>query len=646
MSNAWFFPPVANYDEQGRRVSEQNFVVESRSELAILIRELLQNAIDARRPEFKSAVMVSIRLAKPPKLGKSYLKSIVDTELLDRLIASSEQSVDIDTDAPSALVIEDFGTSGLLGTYNDSTIDGRGENWNSFWFREGEGAKGDRSSNGGAGQGKITFYRQGDARTVLALSLRSSDSAQLLMGRTSFRRDYRKVEGQAKSKKVAYWCELDAEQTPCPTKNQADIDAFKLAFNLERTTEPGLSLVIPFPRAYEAATALKIVLSEFFFPIARGRLRVVVDGTVVDASTVSELADKHLTDKEVRDVFELCFTKGYRQFLLEVIDASVSDEVPVEVSREWASGTAALKPEHFSEGVVDQLRTKLHDGQRVHVRFPIKVQGKVEKVPVWSFVDAHLQLPTDLPELEEAFIRNDLLIGKERRLKTLRHLPKVRALTFISDEPLSKLMADAEEASHLEWNGKREKLTENWKNGAEIVRQVRNALVRLLTLLANVEGVRDTRALARFFAKPVEKGSAARPGKEKGERDKKEEEYPPPPRPALFAIKAGPTSISVSSTGQAGVAGGVGIVTIAFDELDGNPFKSYDPFDFDLSDTDVHDVEATGCTVLSRDSNEIRYRADVDQMSLRIAGFEAKSVPLVARLNFTEAADAANDATE
>jgi hypothetical protein len=646
MTNSWFFPPVANYDEQGRRVSEQNFVVEARSELAILIRELLQNALDARRQDFQSAVSVSIRLANHADIDLEYLKGIISDDLLDRLIASSDESQDIDINQATALVIEDFGTTGLEGIYNDSTVDGRGENWNSFWFREGEGAKGNNSSNGGAGQGKITFYSQGSARTVAAFSIRASDAARLLMGRVAFRRDYRKSAGEPKSKKVAYWCELGKESTPTPCTSQPELDKFRAAFGLLRTSEPGLSLVIPFPRTYSRTDALKIVLGEFFFPIARGRLKVTIDGEEVNEQTVAALAEKHLEDKQVRKEFDLCMTAGYRRFLLDILKAEKEGSPPALASRDWAIGPAVLKPEHFSAGEVDSLREKLHAGTRIHVRFPIKVQGKIDKTAVWSFLDVHLELPTELAETEEAFIRNDLLIGKERRLKSQRHLPKVRALTFISDEQLSKLMADAEEASHLEWNGKRETLTERWKNGPEIVRQVRNALLRLLTLLASVEGTRDTRALARFFAKPAEKGSASRRGKEKGEKDQKEDKNLPPPPPALFRINAGDASVTVTSTGQPKVLNGTGLLKIAFDELDGSPFKSYDPFDFDLAQTEIHAIAAVGCTVLSRDLNEIRFRVDAADMSLRVDGFEAKNVPLVARLSFQEFADVAHDETE
>ena len=65
------------------------------------------------------------------------------------------------------LVIEDFGTIGLCGRIDDSAAGDSGENWNAFWFREGEGVK-PTKSNGGAGQGKLTMYVASKIRTVAA----------------------------------------------------------------------------------------------------------------------------------------------------------------------------------------------------------------------------------------------------------------------------------------------------------------------------------------------------------------------------------------------------------------------------------------------------------------------------------------------
>ena len=84
----------------------------------------------------------------------SYLDSLLTNELLERHAASIGDPKTLDKSNAWLLLIEDFGTFGLRGTYDDPDADGEEQNWNAFWFREGEGAKG-AGGNGRAGQGRL-----------------------------------------------------------------------------------------------------------------------------------------------------------------------------------------------------------------------------------------------------------------------------------------------------------------------------------------------------------------------------------------------------------------------------------------------------------------------------------------------------------
>ena len=141
MSASWFFPPIEPYRVQGRGIAEDNFAQEARSSLEILMREALQNPLDARSVRKPGAVRVVVRLLSPGQFDRKYLESLVSADYVSRLEASGGEVTGLDTGKACVLVVEDFGTTGLLGTFEDSTIDGSLENWNAFWFREGEGAK-------------------------------------------------------------------------------------------------------------------------------------------------------------------------------------------------------------------------------------------------------------------------------------------------------------------------------------------------------------------------------------------------------------------------------------------------------------------------------------------------------------------------
>jgi hypothetical protein len=640
----WFHPKVALYDQQGRGISDHNFRHEARSPLAIFIRELLQNALDARLPESEKPVTVCIRWLKSADVDTKYLDECVDEDFITRLRASSGKEVALDQEKPVALVVEDFGTMGLQGTWCDSTVDGANENYNAFWFREGEGAKGDNSSNGGAGQGKISFYLRSAVRTVLGFTVRADDGQRLLFGRAVFNRDYRLDEGGKKFKRIAYWCRED-DGMPLPALDPVEIDSFSKAFSVKRKDEPGLSLVLPFPQDRDPGEVLKVVLGEFFFPIARGRLVVHVDETEITASTIVTLADVHLKDDEVRNVLGISLTAGYRSFLSEIISGETNGSVPVVMTDDWRDAST-LSSACFPDGSVESLKAKLSSGERIYVRFPVVVRRR-KQPPVKTFIDVHLQVPDDLEFSEEAYIRQDLLIGEERRLKNAHHLPKARALTFVCDEPLSRLLADAEEASHLLWNASREKLQDNWMSEKEILRLVRQAAPRLLAFLASAEGKRDSRALARFFARPSPEGSKKTAGvnRNKGGDPPIPPSPPPLPEPELFVLDPKFTAVELRGRGHSRIVGGEGYLEVAYRELGADSFRSYDPFDFDFGNEAEYPVIVSGCEILKKHRNRVTFKAFTPNMTLTASGFDP-NVRLDARLVFKEAADGADEEIE
>ncbi len=131
MTAAWVFPPTAPFQVQGRDLSEDNFAQEDRSSLEILIREALQNTLDARSPDNTGPVKVRISVLGPDDFDQSYLASLTGGEFGTRLVASGGEVLP-EISGASVLVLEDFGTTGLQGRWDDQNADGTGENWNAF----------------------------------------------------------------------------------------------------------------------------------------------------------------------------------------------------------------------------------------------------------------------------------------------------------------------------------------------------------------------------------------------------------------------------------------------------------------------------------------------------------------------------------
>ncbi len=633
MAISWFFPPIAPHRVQGRGLAEDNFAAEERKNEEIMGREGYQNALDARRPGSDRGVRVSLRILNSDQIDTDYLRELITPEYEARLDASIEGSVSFDFSKARVLVIEDFGTTGLEGIFVDSTFDGDGENWNAFWFREGEGAKSGRASNGRAGQGKVTFYRIGQARAVFGLTIRQSDSKSLLMGRSSFRRDYSFYE--QKYERDSFWCFRNNDHI-LPMMDAAPINKFRASFNLQRTTEPGLSLVIPFPTEFSLVELVRTAIADFYLPIARNRLEVQIGDEIINASNLDAKADQALSDATAREM-RSSFTKGFRSMVRNVLDIGQKDEAAVTLQKGWEK-TATISEASLPEGSLESLRASMDRGELISVRFPVTVKPKkLASIDTWF--DVHLQVPEKLDRTEEAYIRRDLLIGSERHLGTLSYLPKARGLTLIEEDTLSAFLADAEEPTHLKWNASRPRLSEDYKSPRELVRVVRHAMPRLLALLAGGDVKRDVKALAKYFTKPTQSGSKHNPGGKKEGIDTTIVVEAPKTRRKPFRLDTGIDSITVRPNGGAGPQSTELPIEceleMAYEGLDQDPFAAYDPFDFDLSDRQTFVQSHKGVSEVVASNNTIQFKVVEPDFELAVSGFD-KNIRLRARMTFKE----------
>jgi hypothetical protein len=80
------------------------------------------------------------------------------------------------------------------------------------------------------------------------------------------------------------------------------------------------------------------------------------------------------------------------------------------------------------------------------------------------------------------------------------------------------------------------------------------------------------------------------------------------------------------------------VLEIAYEGLDQNPFKAYDPFDFDLADSSVYPLEGTGVSVVQARDNRVEFQVEKPDFLLKVDGFD-KHIRLRARLNYSEKRD-------
>ncbi|MFK0033579.1 hypothetical protein [Pseudomonas monteilii] len=624
----WQFRPLNPNETSGASIADDNFADEERTSVEILVRETLQNPLDARVSE--EPLRVEYKFVTVDISGSNFAASIFSDKWESHFVAGELIDKNQIPSKIKFLVIEDFGTSGLEGAYNDSSLEGQGENWNAFWFREGEGAKSNRS-NGGAGQGKITLYLASQLRSVFALTKRASDSRELLFGSCRFKRNYKMPGSSCRWAKEARWGAIsNPHELAEPILERATIRQVKTELGLARMDHVGTSFLIPLPNEDISDDALiKAVVNEFFFAISRGRLSVKVGEVLLDSSSVSLMADRIGRDCRL--------TKSYRDFLQKT--AKRADSESDAVALEHWNQESKLKISAFDSKIFESLRLKFDASELVSVDFPVQVKKKNPRKSCVSKFRVFLQKSLSEEVSQELYVRQDLGIDGERRLKGVRTIVPVMGLTFIQDSELSDLLVTAEEPTHRNWNARRPKVLAQYFAPGDVLNSVRNAALRLAQVLSP-EGKKDETALSIYFADPTAEGhqtQGASTGKEvNGGRRQPGPNGLPQPKPKPIILTPHHDGFEISVNVVPGIAFPIDcVVTIAYATVFGDSFRLWDIADFWIEDEIAYPKKVVNVANVTSELNELRFRLLSEESKFSISGFDLNR-QLEIRVNYQE----------
>jgi hypothetical protein len=638
----WLYTRPA-FGRTGRSLSENNFAKEKRGWVAILLREILQNGLDARLGKEEVVVKIGERILADH--DAEFVKTLIPSEHLQRFKESLPHINEVPDSIRKFLIVEDFGTAGLTGSTEDPSLDGKGQNWNAFWFREGEGGKEHGAGNGGAGQGKITYFSTSGIRTIFAYTVRSDDKRQALYGASSFMREY--IFGGEKWLRDSYWgvrATRKDSQIAIPNEKEEAIQKFREILGISRNSkQPGLSLIIPSPRDFSIKEAIEVTIAEFFTPILRGDLVVEIGNLKLDKGSIETIADSHLSDERAREL-HTCTTKGYRSFVRQALLKSKDDQVTLMPQ---VDSIAKISESSFAADVLEKLKNDLANGEQIGLRLPVIVKPKHGAYLECHF-DIHLMCPEELDEPEQAIVRRDLLIGEEP-IGGGKLRQRARGFTLITDRELSKLLLSAEEATHLRWNTRLPRLKEYYKYGPEVIAIVRNAMAKILDVLNGAAQQRDFKALAKYFPAPGVVSQTKSRGKKtiKGAEQPLNGVIPAAIQKKLLLKSLDDGCRVLTSTTRPLESSDLPVWTkieFAYEGLDKDAFAEYDPLDFDLSDS-YFSVVQKNCTIVEQSQNSIEFEiVDID-FEFQLTGFD-KNLRLRTRLNYKEASDAATIDTE
>lgn len=562
-----------------------------------LVRESLQNSLDAAAEE---TVRVRFSLHRPDDAGRETLLSQLDLEQLrKRLRACAIDSDSVAFADPKLLVIEDFGTTGLTGSWNSMDK----EPFSDFWRRMGKSHKAGKSL-GRWGLGKLVFSSSSEARIFFGLTVRKTDpELPLLMGQavlTTHDLDEQRFDSHG------FFCRLSETTMQLPIIDAAEVHGFAAACGVSRTHEPGLSIVVPYViGTITEQRIVQAVLRNYFFPILLGRLVVTVGAATIDADTFAGLARAHGGAR---------FANGaLAQFIGTMRSVRKNEITPHVLPSTWVNtGMAAALGDHAKS-----LRERYQAGECLCVRAPLLLKQKDGKELHTKF-DLFLQKASD--DGDTLFVRDTIVLPAES--KYFRGYRTLAALVA-DDRPICTFLGDAENPAHTSWSASAEKVTSEWRNPSARLKEVRGALQQFYDeIVSSLEAV-DPNALIDFFSAKAESG--ARGVRPRGPVVRPPNPNPPPPTEKAYRL--------IRLKGGFAIKGGASLkpeqlpltirVRAAYDVLRGNPFSKHDPLDFDFSKTEL-EVKATGANTSAQSPNALVIKASSRDFEVTVSGFDVR----------------------
>jgi hypothetical protein len=552
-----------------------------------LVRESVQNSLDAAQNTPAGTAPVRIRMLL--RSGSDALPAGESQELFrgawEHYAATGNGLRDPPgPDTPcNFLVVEDFGTKGLTGDPAQSDPQPGSTNPFFLFFRaEGLSAKGGLEL-GRWGIGKFVFPRSSLISTHFGLTVRNDDGQRLLLGAVTLKAHRISGDEEMFSPDGLYGMRT-ADGFVMPISDVGQIERFRRLFGLNRTNEPGLSVVVPFADpeiTFEALLSSSV--RDYFVPILRGRLEILIES----GPDRAELTARSLPEIVSRFAERLggpleSFVKLAR-WMSQVDEPDrfiLTGHDPAKAAR-WSD---QLIPSQ----VITTLRARIASREPAAIRVPVTVRQKAT-VPTQSYFDIYL-VPDKASDGRPLFVREGIIISDVRGTRA----KEMRSMVVVEDKALATMLGDSENPAHTQWQKDSSNFRGKYVYGPSLIEFISTSVGQLLATLTRSAQEADPSLTVDFFSidppegndDEAEETDLERPKGRKGEHPDRPEIIVQPRATALRMRRiAGGFSIQQGSA--APPAPFLVEVRCAYDVRSGNPIKKWNAADFTLTSQSI-----------------------------------------------------------
>jgi len=624
----WQFRPMAKGEDSVNPIQGEFFASEEIGDLSeILIREAIQNSLDARIDKNGLAELTISYKRSRFKYAELLEEDGFFSGLIKHLKAKNNglrlEKLPDTSEIVDYLVIEDFGTLGLNGDpeYDDDENpipEDTNEFYDFFFFWRNIGRSGKKDGLGSWGLGKHVFPAASRINTYFGLTCRSEDGRKLLMGKSILKIHH---HGGQKYAPYGYFGQTKKDEFFCtPFDTPQRLNAFTDCFNICRNDEPGLSVVIPFPKIElkEPKLLVESVLRDYFYPVIRGRLKVTVrfddfENITLSSETIKSVAQEYLTDDEM---------------LLKTIDlaiwsSSIGEEQIHVLDAPDLYKTPALSDISIPDRLLSDIRQALQQSGRVLVRVPVRVKTK-DGVPERGEFDICFT-QTDISKCIPAkYIRQGIDVKNANNHKKLD--AGCIALVEVHDPLLGKLLRISEPPAHDRWEQRNnEDLLESYDRGGKTIGFVKNAPHEIWRRISrkNLEKNRELlRDIFHLDINDLESGKKKVPDKKKKPDIDPQRFDPPTPKTRMVRTYKTESGFTVCNDTNATHVPKAIKISAAYRVPAGNHLKKYNPLDFRLN-CDPIEIDNSGVEIVSCSENILALNVINPEFEIKVTGFDA-----------------------
>jgi len=613
----WKFTPLPQYLVETEVTQRDQFNTDQTGLSETLLREAVQNSLDAAPDPNNIQVRVSFRWVGPEDgLDPGFIRDVYEGHL-DHARSAGVDIDRVDFDSPTALVIEDFGTCGLTGAVDEKD----NENFSDFWRRHGKSHKSGKA-RGRWGLGKLVYSCSSRLSSFFGMTVREEDASVYLMGQTVLGiHDLDDIQYPTHSF-YSDFKDDDESNLQVPITDGEQLARFSENFCLERREQPGLSVIIPFPIPdLRPESMIGTGINNYFYPIIMDQLVLDVGGTVITSQNIRELANQYLADEEdISEIFDFIFQmKEANEHALPEINESWSDDLK-------------LDEDDVDDGLLQEMRMKFANGELVGVKLPITITRK-DGTEIRTGFSVFVKRPENLTKGKDLYLRGGLTLPEERKFGERKALGALVA----GEENIADFLGNAENAAHTKWDAFAEKLHKNYLKPSNALRVIRHSVVNFFDMLAQSVDEEDESALMEFFWEETP-GHKDKPRKA-GPTGGGEIDEPPEPKPKPCSLNRIEGGFSVTPGKDIGIFSFPFRIRVraCYDTGSGNPFRKFDPLDFDFRKKGGLSIRSSGGALKAtdREANMLELEVLEPEFVLHVTGFDPNR-DLLLKLNTVE----------